>query len=793
MNLISRLFGWIWRGLRMRLGLRGLAAILLMVVALRAVMTGLTEAAGGGELGQTAFTISASLSVLIGWLTARRRGWAFRLTAWLLFGTAVVLLTNAGLWAELFAAARAAVLYGIDWTAEHLQREPFTVPASLTPLRLAWERFAGGARIELDVIATWIEGLLSGQPAFQSEAVAFALGAGLWALGLYTGFVMRRSGSAAAALLPAGVALMVAMARTADRNTLPLTIFILAGLLLSAVQTQYKNERRWADRAMMYAEDLRLDFTIAASVLVGGIITLAFVVPQLELGTAIRLLIDRASEAGGGSGEFRDASGDQSALPRPSPAPPFFDGFRSGGLPRSHLLGAGPELAEEIALTVRVFGEAVPGAGSYYWRGLNYDIYTGAGWETGEVETVRYEAGWQVARPVESFTRPFRQEVDLAAAPGGIGYAAGEIFSADRTFTVAWRSPGPGLSDVFGVRIDSGIYTVDSSYPYLLPEPLRTAGIAYPDWVTDRYLALPVELPDRIRDLASSLTADTGNPFDAAEEIERYLRGFEYTLELGPPPAGRDVTDYFLFELQRGYCDYFATAMVVLARAAGIPARLATGYAGGAYDPEAERYIVSALNAHSWPELYFPGFGWVPFEPTSGVAPIDRDAAGGLPAGPPPELPPLEAAPPGWLRAVNLIAAVAAALVVVLATGRRLRERARIRALSPGEFLSEAFRWVYAAGRDLGVAVPARATPIEMERGLSAHLGAVQERNRLARRLPPVGPDLKRLTDTYVRLQYAGDAPSKREKEREIVLLRRLRVLVWIARIDHRIGDDRKK
>jgi hypothetical protein len=81
--------------------------------------------------------------------------------------------------------------------------------------------------------------------------------------------------------------------------------------------------------------------------------------------------------------------------------------------------------------------------------------------------------------------------------------------------------------------------------------------------------------------------------------------------------------------LQRGYCDYYATAMVVLARLAGIPARLAVGYSTGDYEPEDEQYVVTELSAHSWPELYFPGFGWIPFEPTAGRAAPERVAAGG--------------------------------------------------------------------------------------------------------------------------------------------------------------------
>jgi hypothetical protein len=84
------------------------------------------------------------------------------------------------------------------------------------------------------------------------------------------------------------------------------------------------------------------------------------------------------------------------------------------------------------------------------------------------------------------------------------------------------------------------------------------------------------------------------------------------------------VVDYFLFNLQRGYCDYFASAMVVMARSVGIPARLAVGYAMGHYHSQQGAYVVTEKDAHAWPELYFPDYGWIPFEPTSGLGPLER-------------------------------------------------------------------------------------------------------------------------------------------------------------------------
>jgi len=88
------------------------------------------------------------------------------------------------------------------------------------------------------------------------------------------------------------------------------------------------------------------------------------------------------------------------------------------------------------------------------------------------------------------------------------------------------------------------------------------------------------------------------------------------------------VVDYFLFDSRMGYCDYYASAMVVLARASGIPARLASGFGPGSFNLDQMKFIVIEADAHSWPELYFPEIGWVEFEPTSSMAVIRRPDSG---------------------------------------------------------------------------------------------------------------------------------------------------------------------
>ena len=144
------------------------------------------------------------------------------------------------------------------------------------------------------------------------------------------------------------------------------------------------------------------------------------------------------------------------------------------------------------------------------------------------------------------------------------------------------------------------------------------------------HLELPDTVTQRTVDLAHSLTDEQPNMYAKAQAIEAYLRTFEYDLSVSAPPSDIvDVADYFLFDLQRGYCDYYATAFVVLARVAGLPTRFATGFAPGSWNPQDGRWTITEAEAHSWPEVYFPTYGWIPFEPTAGRSELSRI---GLPA-----------------------------------------------------------------------------------------------------------------------------------------------------------------
>jgi transglutaminase-like putative cysteine protease len=183
----------------------------------------------------------------------------------------------------------------------------------------------------------------------------------------------------------------------------------------------------------------------------------------------------------------------------------------------------------------------------------------------------------------------------------------------------------PERADVLSLRSTRGkvkageSYTMTSSVSLASSRQLRRAGTDFPTWALVKYTELPSDLPQRVRDLGAELTAGALTPYDKAKAIEAYLATFPYSLNVNPPPFNSDGVDHFLFTLKTGYSEYFASAMTVLLRTVDVPARLATGYTVGDRVTDQDLYVVTDSHSHAWVEVYFPRYGWIPFEPTPGA------------------------------------------------------------------------------------------------------------------------------------------------------------------------------
>jgi transglutaminase-like putative cysteine protease len=421
---------------------------------------------------------------------------------------------------------------------------------------------------------------------------------------------------------------------------------------------------------------------------------------------------------------------------------------------------------------VQLHINAPPPETRYYWRSQTYDQYNGHVWIANTSRTEEIAAGTPYHPTLVALQDNYRrviQHIERLQTGGGTLFATGDLLSADQPSLASWRA----ANDLIGALTDADIYTTDSRVQYVSVDQLRAAGNNYPESV-QRYLNLPDELPARVRDLALDLTIHQLNPYDRAVAIESYLREFPYSLDVPAPPANRDVADYFLFDLKKGYCDYYATSMAVLARAAGLPARLVVGYTSGSYDYEADRFVVREANAHAWVEIYFPGIGWVEFEPTASESPFPRPGETGTQDSSAAPLPTLATgtAPFDWgaLRPLSKIfGMVLAGLAVLLLILLPLPLESWQLYLRPADqAVKTIYRRLYQRGRAWGVLADAAHTPNEFALAFSARLERRAGNPRLAPIVSALRADLDRLTGLYTRLLF-GQHSLTRDEHRQAV------------------------
>lgn len=161
-------------------------------------------------------------------------------------------------------------------------------------------------------------------------------------------------------------------------------------------------------------------------------------------------------------------------------------------------------------------------------------------------------------------------------------------------------------------------YRISSTLPQLTREVLVTAPAEAPAEIIETYTALPEDFSEAVRQEALRITGPAATPYDKALALQDHFRSgaFTYDLNVGRGHSGDDL-ERFLLETRTGYCEQFAGSYAAMARAIGLPARVAVGFTPGEPGPDG-RYVVRGANGHAWPEVYLEGFGWVPFEPTPG-------------------------------------------------------------------------------------------------------------------------------------------------------------------------------
>jgi transglutaminase-like putative cysteine protease len=279
--------------------------------------------------------------------------------------------------------------------------------------------------------------------------------------------------------------------------------------------------------------------------------------------------------------------------------------------------------------------DALPAqSGRFYWRARVYDKYEKGSWLTSFRSSIALE-------PDEGdWTLPVyegRQTIGVTITPKGAAlaslYLPSQPIWVNRTVNVSITRDAGDPVDVASVSASHVVmqgesYEARGSVATPTADQLTSAGTEYPEWIINYYLQLPDSITPRTFALAAEITRGLETPYEKVAAITSWLRqNIEYSRVIEAPPLDVEPLDWFLFDSRIGFCNYYASAEAIMLRSLGIPARLGAGYARGTYEPADGIYNVNAVDSHSWPEVFFPGFGWVEFEPTVSQSILTRPEA----------------------------------------------------------------------------------------------------------------------------------------------------------------------
>jgi transglutaminase-like putative cysteine protease len=538
-----------------------------------------------------------------------------------------------------------------------------SIPATLVPVVLLTPSplSAGGA--SLPALLKWLQAL----PDQFNLLLLIGLLVMFAVTGLWISWWIFRRGNGLVALLPTGTVMAVEIIN--DTSPGPgLVTFTIVWLAAAASVLLRLNfvalKAGWRTRHVPHAADTGWTFGEVGIEAIIGILAIAFIiVPPLSSADISGMLIP-ALTRGDTLHPFGIGSGSQPAT--------------TGSVGYSELVRPGSQLTAKSKSVMLVTGDSP----TYYpyWRGIAL-----AGWDGLEWYPLASSNNLPVRQQPVLAARGTLPRDDLPAAGPGLQvlrntfhvlvspdqtantvFSAGEILSVDNQPTTVRgimtsipAPPGqqPALVNVTGDKTATATFdTVDkisfarrlqAPYTYSVTEAipnvdvvdLQAAGTDYPAWLApyttlywDNRVAQGTGQDSEIMALAQTIVHNAGatTPYDQAKAIESWFiaksSGFTYTLKPPTAQAGTRPLDNFLFNTKKGFCEDFSTAMNVMLRMLNIPSRQMSGFSQGVLDDKTRQYFVNAVDAHSWVEVYFPGYGWIPFEPTpDGTnAPISR-------------------------------------------------------------------------------------------------------------------------------------------------------------------------
>ena len=467
----------------------------------------------------------------------------------------------------------------------------------------------------------WLRALAEGGISIDPLPFVLMVVFGVWAMSYLAAWSIFRWRNAWLALIPAGFALLTNISHLPGKPAGEFILFLFAAILLVTRMHYLQALREWREQHVWLGPYLSFEVLNFGTWVGLALILFAWIVPTANnwgpmadaWADALRPVSDRVDRFGRlfiGVGSKRDQHVHTFADTLPLQGKVSLDD-------------------EEVLLRV-VAPEAL------YLRGAVYDEYTAQGWKISNA-TTRPLLGTSIEAAAlgtpqtrSQLRRPVAIEVTVERSITSRRlFSVGDPLTSDveaRLLTSKQSREPIGLVPDSRVR-DGDTYSTVGTVSAASLELLLDSGRDYPQTVRDRYLQIPDDLPPEVAQLAQEVAGDLEEPYAVARRVEAFLRDqYPFDLEIADPPPRRDAVAYFLFDAQRGYFDHHASAMAVLLRTLGVPARVVTGFAldDADFDSDSKAYLVTESRAWTWPEVYFEGLGWVEFNPTPGQPLVQR-------------------------------------------------------------------------------------------------------------------------------------------------------------------------
>ena len=494
-------------------------------------------------------------------------------------------------------------------------------------------------------VSTFVEDVfVVGTRSTETSVFLILLGALIWAAGVFCAVVVFRRHKPLPAIVLSGAIILLNVSLTIREQFTHLLVFAAAALVLAVRLNLREQAREWRIRGMRDVADISASFMRSGAVFV----TVAII--------ASSVLATNASSA-----------------PLSRMWSSWDDDLLEVGISLNRWLGGvtgaarGPNVLFTPSQTIRdfwqssneeVFSARISDGVGRRWRGATYDSFDGRTWQQLERQSSIVDAGQQLLGGTSEFLPPGPAWDDVTVEVLPIDYG-GDVFVApaypalvSQPAELTTRGPdGAFVTGKLAFGIEPGVtYTVRSKVRAqtgagaLTASQLAAAGKRYPDWVKPYLDIRPGSIGDDVHDTASRIVAGlplgARDPYHVAKAIQDYLYangGFSYTTDLRGQCNGEKLTDCFM-RIKKGFCEYFATTMTMMLRTLKVPARYVLGYLPGQEQTDGT-WRVNRGAAHAWVEVYFPGHGWVEFDPTPGNAENGQQATD-LPVGSPQATPP---------------------------------------------------------------------------------------------------------------------------------------------------------